>query len=118
MREAWRLVLGSGGTVPVTRLAAEVGWSRRHLAERFGQELGLSPKAAARIVRFERARHMLQRPDRGTMADVAAACGYFDQPHLNRDFVELAGCPPGEWLAEELPSVQDGEGPGSAESPE
>lgn len=108
--EAWRLVVGSGGTIPISQLASEVGWSRRQLARRFGGELGLAPKLAARVVRFERARRMLQQPPRSSIARVAAVCGYFDQAHLNRDFVELAGCPPGEWLAAEgVPSVQDGE---------
>jgi AraC-like DNA-binding protein len=55
----------------------------------------------------ERATTLLRSPGRPALADVAAACGYYDQPPLNRDFVELAGCPPGEWLAAEFPSVQD-----------
>ena len=108
VQEAWRLVVHSGGTAPVAGIAAEVGWSRRQLARRFTDEFGLPPKLASRVVRFERARRMLQRPGRPALADVAAACGYYDQPHLNRDFVELAGCPPLEWLAAEVPSVQDG----------
>ena len=97
-------------------VAGQVGWSRRHLAHRFTDEFGLSPKLAARVVRFERATTLLRSPGRPALAEVAAACGYYDQPHLNRDFVELAGCPPGEWLAAELPSVQDGEAPQPAES--
>lgn len=109
MQEAWRLLVASGGTVPMTDVASHVGWGRRHLAKRFADELGLSPKLAARVIRFERARRMLQEPAPPTIADVAAVCGYYDQPHLNRDFVELAGCPPGEWLDAEFPSVQDGD---------
>jgi AraC-like DNA-binding protein len=109
LQAAWRLVVASGGTVPVADLAAEVGWSRRQLGRRFSDEFGLSPKLALRIVRFERARRMLQLPLRQPLSAVAAACGYYDQPHLNRDFVELAGCPPAEWLAAEVPSVQDAE---------
>jgi AraC-like DNA-binding protein len=109
LHEAWRLVVGSGGSLPVADVASEVGWSRRQLARRFSDELGLSPKLASRVVRFERARRMLQLPARLSLAEVAASCGYYDQPHLNRDFAELAGCPPGEWLAAEVPSVQDAE---------
>jgi AraC-like DNA-binding protein len=105
--EAWRLIVASGGTVPVADVAAEVGWSRRHLAKRFTDEFGLAPKVAARVVRFERACRMLQRPGRPAFAEVAAACGFYDQPHLNREFADLAGCSPGEWLATEIPSVQD-----------
>ena len=104
---AWGLLVGSGGTVGVADVADRVGWSRRHLTARFTAELGLSPKLAARVVRFERATALLRSPRRPALAEVAAACGYYDQPHLNRDFLEMAGCPPGEWLATELPSVQD-----------
>jgi AraC-like DNA-binding protein len=107
MHEAWRLLVASGGTVLVADVATHVGWGRRNLAQRFTDEFGLSPKLAARVIRFERARRMLQAPERPAIAAVAALCGYYDQPHLNRDFVELAGCPPGEWLDAEFPSVQD-----------
>lgn len=107
VRQAWRLLVASGGTIPVGKLAAEVGWSRRHLAQRFGAELGCTPKLAARVIRFEEARRLIQRPRRPSLADVAAVCGYYDQPHLNRDFAELAGCSPSEWIATEVTSVQD-----------
>ena len=105
---AWELVVASGGAVGVADLAAQVGWGRRHLTERFTTEFGLPPKVAARVVRFERATTMLRSPRRPALAKVAAACGYYDQPHLNREFVSLAGVTPCEWLAAEFPSVQDG----------
>ncbi|MEA2670112.1 MAG: hypothetical protein QOG45_332, partial [Chloroflexota bacterium] len=109
---AWRRLVASGGLLPVSELAGEIGWSRRHLAERFRDELGLAPKVAARVMRFQRARRMLQRPRRAALAEVAAACGYYDQAHLTREWNELAGCTPTRWMAEELPSVQDaGAGP-------
>lgn len=113
VRAAWRLAVASGGAMPVSDIAGEVGWSRRQLNRRFSDELGLPPKLALRVVRFERARRMLQLATRPSIAEVAAACGYYDQPHLNRDFVELAGVPPGEWLAAEVPFVQD---PGGREA--
>ncbi|APE36755.1 AraC family transcriptional regulator [Nocardia mangyaensis] len=105
---AWRALVGTGGTCEITPLAERIGWSRQHLTRKFTAEFGASPKLAARIIRFERARRMLADvPSYVSIAQVAAACGYYDQAHLNRDFVELAGCAPTTWLAEEIPSVQD-----------
>jgi AraC-like DNA-binding protein len=104
---AWRLLLRSGGGVSVAELARETGWSARHLTNRMRAEAGLSPKAAARVIRFDRARRILQaRAGRTTFADVAADCGYYDQSHLVREFNALAGCPPSRWLAAEFGNVQ------------
>jgi AraC-like DNA-binding protein len=106
VRLAWQRLLRSGGTAPVAELAAETGWSDRHLRAKFRAETGLSPKAAARVIRFCRARRILQRravagePLR--LAELAACCGYFDQAHLDRDFALLAGCSPTTWVATEL----------------
>jgi AraC-like DNA-binding protein len=104
---AWDCLVASGGGIEVAALASEVGWSRRHLAHRFQQEFGLSPKVAGRVLRFDRARHLLGRPPRPGLAAVAAACGYYDQAHLTREFRDFAGMSPTAWLAEQLPSVQD-----------
>ena len=108
LRVAWQALVGSGGSAPVGELARRVGWSRQHLARRFGEEFAVRPKLAARVLRFERASRLLRAgTGTGTIAEVAAACGYFDQSHLDRDFSALAGCAPTVWLAEEVPSVQD-----------
>jgi AraC-like DNA-binding protein len=105
---AWRLLTESGGRVRVADLAGAVGWSRRHLAARFTAEYGLTPKEAARVVRFERSKRLLSRRDRPSLAAVAAACGYYDQAHLAREWNDLCGCPPSAWLTgEDLPFVQD-----------
>jgi AraC-like DNA-binding protein len=111
---AWRLVTASGGRVRVADLASEVGWSRRHLAARFTAEFGLTPKEAARVVRFERSKRLLSRRDRPALAEVAAVCGYYDQAHLAREWNDLGGCPPSAWLTgADLPFIQDG-GPDAA----
>lgn len=104
---AWHLLVTSGGAIRVRDLADELGWSRRHLAQRFTDEFGLSPKAAARVVRFERSCALLRLPHRPPLAEVAVAAGYYDQAHLTREFTALAGSPPAQWLAAELPFVQD-----------
>jgi AraC-like DNA-binding protein len=106
VRHAWGMLLDSGGTIGVADLAAEVGWSDRHLRNRLTLETGLTPKAAARVIRFGRARQRLVGGD--TFADIAADCGYFDQAHLDREFRSLAGSAPSRWLAEEFRNIQSG----------
>lgn len=104
---AWRRLSASHGQVAVATLAKEVGWSRRHLGERFRHEFGLTPKVAGRVMRFEVAHRLLRAPHRPCLAEIAARAGFYDQAHLHREWRDLAGCTPSRWLAEELPSVHD-----------
>jgi AraC-like DNA-binding protein len=113
---AWRQLMTTGGSIRAAELAEQTGWSGRHLASRFRAEIGLTPKAAARVIRFNRARHLLARQATAAdgaggyrLADLAVTCGYFDQAHLAREFRALAGLPPSQWLAEEFRNVQAAE---------
>ena len=106
--EAWRL-LTSRRETPVAAVAREVGWSRRHLSQRFAAEYGGRSGAARpdRAVRAAVAR--LKAPRRPSLATVAAECGYADQAHMAPTARDLAGRSPSEWLAAEvLPLVADG----------
>jgi AraC-like DNA-binding protein len=98
---AWQLLLKTRGTIPISTLADEVGWSTRHLATRFRAEIGLTPKAAARVIRFDRTRRLITSDSGITLAELAVRCGYFDQAHLDREFRSLVGCSPTRWLADE-----------------
>ncbi|MFJ4318123.1 helix-turn-helix domain-containing protein [Streptomyces lavendulae] len=95
---AWRMLTRAGGALPVGRIAAEVGWSQGHLVRRFTEQVGLTPKASARVLRFHRAVGLLTR-DGLTPTEVTAACGFYDQAHLNREFRALAGTTPGRMAA-------------------
>lgn len=101
--QAWRMLRRSSGTASIARVAREVGWSDRRLAREFRREIGLTPKTAARVIRFDRARRLLPRH---TGATVAADCGYADQAHLVREFVTFTGLSPTRWLAEEVGNLQ------------
>lgn len=105
LTHAWRRIQQSHGAVRVADLADEVGWSRRHLTERFTDEYGVGPKQAARIERFSSGKTLLEAGC--PVADVAVRCGYADQAHLTRDFRALGGCTPTQWRREHLPFVQD-----------
>jgi AraC-like DNA-binding protein len=102
VRWAWERLRRTAGAVRVDGLARELGWSRRHFAQRFKRELGVAPKTAARLMRFDRAARRLRAGE--PLGQVALDCGYYDQPHMNREFRALAGCTPAQ-----LPFVQDAE---------
>ncbi|MGW6907427.1 helix-turn-helix domain-containing protein [Streptomyces sp. NPDC054940] len=95
---AWRLLSGSAGAVPIARIAAEVGWSQGYLIRRFTQQIGLTPKGSARVLRF---RHAVALLGRGavSLTDLSTACGFYDQSHLNREFRAIAGTTPGQMVA-------------------
>ena len=98
----WRQMVANLGGVRVERLAAEVGWSRKRLWSRFRSRIGLNPKRAAQLVRFDHAAHRLAAGH--SAARVAAEIGYADQSHLHRDVMAFAGVTPtavaaAPWLA-------------------
>ncbi len=96
---AWQRLVATGGVVPIGRVAEEVGWSHKHLITKFRQQVGLSPKTAARLVRFDRVLRAMERPDPYGWERIAAESGYADQPHLIREFRTFTGGTPTDFLA-------------------
>lgn len=95
---SWRELARSGGRVRIAALVDELGWSPRRLIDRFREQIGLTPKAAAAVIRFDRAAAALRSPEPPTFASLAYRCGYADQAHLNRDFRRFAGTTPSAFL--------------------
>jgi AraC-like DNA-binding protein len=101
---AWRRLAATHGAVDIGALTEELGCSRRHLSRRFREQVGIAPKALARILRFRRVLELIERDGVDGWADIAVRCGYYDQPHLNRDFREFAGHTPREYVMRLLPN--------------
>jgi AraC-like DNA-binding protein len=104
-RHAGRALAGvlvhSRGRASVDALAAGAGVSTRHVERVFRDEVGLSPKRLARVVRVQEVlRRVGSHPVR--WVDVALDCGYADQAHLSRDFRELTGESPARWIGGDL----------------
>nr|MDT0664356.1 helix-turn-helix domain-containing protein [Micromonospora sp. DSM 115978] len=103
--EAWRRLVVHRGRLRIGSLAADLGWSRRHLGDHFRTEIGLTPKEAARILRFEHACELATASTPQPWAVVSAAAGYSDQAHLVRDWREFTGCAPTAWRRSEVLSA-------------
>lgn len=99
-RVAWSAarIERSHGTVAISEIQQESGLSKRRLIQGVREQIGVAPKVYARIIRLRRALTLLHEGGRSP-ADVAIAAGYYDQPHMNLDFRDLAGLAPGEFLA-------------------
>jgi AraC-like DNA-binding protein len=102
---AWRRIVASHGRVRVGDLAARTGWSRQRLWSRFGAQVGLTPKGAAMLVRFDHAIHRLAAGH--APARVAADGGYADQSHLHRDVRAFTAATPGAAAGEPWLAVDD-----------
>jgi AraC-like DNA-binding protein len=73
-------------------LANETGVSRFQLLRAFARELGLTPHAYIMQRRLAHARREILAGR--ALADVAIACGFYDQSHLTRCFTRQFGVPP------------------------
>ena len=91
---AYRELSRRGGDMRIAELSSLIGCSRRHLATRFRRQVGMTPKAFARVLRFHRVVRAVREDVAGGWAEIAADAGFYDQPHLNREFRALAGVTP------------------------
>jgi AraC-like DNA-binding protein len=80
---------------PVGAVVRDCGYSHRHFTAVFREAVGLKPKTYCRLLRFGRALDRLAAEPGIAWADLAAAEGYADQPHFNREFRDFAGLSPG-----------------------
>ncbi len=103
---AWRTISGKGGQVRIDQLAQSLDLSRKHLNALFRQQIGATPKAFARLVRFSKAVNALQSDQFaacGSLADLALRCGYSDQSHFNREFSAFSSETPSALIERILP---------------
>lgn len=85
-------------TAGLARLHDEQGGphrgGRRQFERRFAAAYGMSLRRARKLARFTRALAAVTDANGANLARIAQDCGYFDQPQMTREFVELAGLAP------------------------
>ena len=81
------------GAVSISALRDRAGLSSTRMAVAFREQVGVTAKQYARILRFQR---VLRRIHSGTvsLADLAHEAGYYDQPHMTAELKTLSGLTP------------------------
>lgn len=92
----------SGGRIAIADLRDRTGLTKTRLGALFREQLGVLPKAYARIVRFRRALALLDAGP-ASLAEAALDAGYYDQSHMTTEFREMGGVTPREFLAQRYP---------------
>lgn len=82
------------GRITIEQLARHLGLSRRHLARKFKERIGITPKQLCRNIRFKQVYKLIESSSHNTWADVAVNCGYYDQSHLINEFKYFTGSSP------------------------
>jgi AraC-like DNA-binding protein len=99
---AWQTLAASHGVCTIGHLMQYTGWSAKRLITGFRDAVGVTPKTAARLLRFAAVVEQLDAADAATWSARALDRGYFDQSHLTRDFAEFAGCTPTAYVKTRL----------------
>jgi AraC-like DNA-binding protein len=72
----------------------DTGLSPRRFIELFTEQVGLTPKLFCRIQRFQQVLQRVSMVRQVNWAEVALACGYYDQAHFIHDFKTFSGLSP------------------------
>lgn len=91
---ALQLLVQHHGNASVQALARQLRVSRQYLARQFAEQVGLSPKLAGRIMRFNAVHQRLVRQPQPNWLDLVYQFGYYDQAHLIKDFQAFTGGSP------------------------
>ena len=79
-------ILLTSGSIRISELAEYTGYSSRYIDRIFKEYTGISPKTFCRITRFQSTLDRLDHDTVTSLSDLAADCGYYDQPQFIRDF--------------------------------
>jgi AraC-like DNA-binding protein len=92
-------IIRSEDGIKVEAVCEQVGWDYKRMERAFLREVGYTPKAYSRVVRFNKAIRRMGGAD--SLTSVGYDCGYYDQAHFIKDFIRFAGMTPGQFRVEE-----------------
>lgn len=88
----------ANGTIPINVLLKDDISKRRQLERHFKKQIGISPKQLGKTIRLQTALNLMLNKKSETLTDIAYESDYFDQNHFIKDFKDLVGVTPKEFL--------------------
>jgi len=98
VRHTSGVIAAATGAVAIGDLREAAGVSSTHLAQRFKEVVGITPKRLARTYRFAAAVRAIDAAGPVDWLDLAARAGYYDQAHFGHDFRAFTGLTPTRYL--------------------
>ncbi|GEP98209.1 helix-turn-helix domain-containing protein [Chitinophaga cymbidii] len=92
--------------LPVAEACRMFGANYKKLERKFNQVIGLTPSELLKIQRFNKAILTMYSCRFPSLTEVAYACGFYDQSHFIREFRQLSGHSPRQFLKEQFTIVQ------------
>ncbi|GLZ60252.1 putative AraC-family regulatory protein [Micromonospora sp. NBRC 107095] len=98
VRHASSVIAATSGAVAIDDLRTSAGVSSTHLAQRFKQLVGVTPKRLARTHRFAATVFSIDPAKSTDWAELASRAGYFDQAHFGHEFRAFTGLTPTRYV--------------------
>jgi AraC-like DNA-binding protein len=86
------------GALSIRALSDQIGISQNYLGTQFKQLVGIPPKEVARFFRFARVLRLIDLAQPVDLTLIAHESEFYDQSHLNKDFVAFTGYNPSEYV--------------------
>lgn len=95
----------NNGLVNIDTLAKKHCTTERQMERHFRQQVGLSPKKFANLMRFRKAFDMLSANAKLSIEEIAWCCGYYDHAHMTNDFKLFTGQPPTSFILSDFSKI-------------
>lgn len=92
-------VINQNTQININDLAQTACLSYKQFSRVFMEYVGAKPKEFTRVIRFQRTLFMLQMQPDMNLTQLSVESGYYDQPHLIREFKSFSGYTPSELLS-------------------
>jgi len=101
LQQAIDFIRNNETSTPVAAFCQQAGWSYKRLERLFLKEVGYTPKAWHRIIRFNKALRQMSSSKDESLTSICYSCGYYDQSHFIKDFYRYAGTAPSQFHTED-----------------